>query len=77
MSALAGREIYPEAQSLQESLGVGAADISWILVGFSPPYFVPGYKKGLFFYKSRTCGGLKKDPLFREICNAGAAPLCT
>ena len=51
-----------EAQALRESLGVRAADISWIVRGFSPPYFVPGYKKVLFFYKSRTCGGLKKTP---------------
>ena len=28
--------------------------------GESPPYFVPGYKKVPIFYKSRTCGGLKK-----------------
>ena len=40
-----------EAQSLRESLGVTAADISWIVRGFSPPYFVPGYKKVPFFYK--------------------------
>ena len=40
-------------------------------MGFSPPYFVPGYKKVPFFYKSRTCEGLKKDSFFREIRNAG------
>ena len=63
-----------------ESLGVrAAADISWIVREFStpppsPPYFVPGYKKVPYLYKSRTCGGLKKDPFFREICNAGAPP---
>ena len=26
------------------------------------------------FTKSRTCGGLKKDPFFREIRNVGAPP---
>ena len=33
------------------SLGVTAAYISWIVRGFSPPYFVPGYEKVPFFYK--------------------------
>ena len=39
------------ARSIRESLGVRAAYISWIVRGFSHPYFVPGYKKVPFFYK--------------------------
>ena len=31
-------------------------------------------KKYPFYTKSRTFRGLKKDPFFREICKAGAAP---
>ena len=38
-----------EAQSLRESLGVRAAYILWIVRGFRPPYFVPGYKKVPFY----------------------------
>ena len=40
-----------EAQILRESIGVRAAYVSWIVRGFWPPYFVPGYKKVPFFYK--------------------------
>ena len=36
-----------------------------------------GTKKYPSFTKSRACEGFKKDPSFREICNAGAALLCT
>ena len=44
---------------------------------FTPHTSYLGTKKYPSFTKSRTCGGLKKDPFFREIHNAGAAPLCT
>ena len=39
-----------------------------------PPHNLYLEQKGPFLYKSRTCGGLKKDPFFREICNAGETP---
>ena len=47
-------------------------------MGFSPP--PPSYtsylgtKKDPSFTKSRTCRGLKKGPILREIRNTGAAP---
>ena len=61
-------------ESLRESLSVRAAYISWIVRGFWPPYFVPGYKKVPFFYKSRTCRGLRKDPLFPRNTSRGCGP---
>ena len=41
---------------------------------FDPHTLYPGTKKYPSFTISRTYGGLKKDPFFREIRNAGAAP---
>ena len=38
---------------------------------FTPHTSYLGSKKYPSFTKSRTCGGLKKDPFFREIRNAG------
>ena len=51
-----------EAQSLWESLGVRTAYFTWIVRGFWPPYFVPGYKKVPFFYKMVLKKVLKKTP---------------
>ena len=44
---------------------------------FTPHTSYLGTKKYPSFTKLRTCGGLKKDPFFREIHKAGVAPLCT
>ena len=59
------------ANSEAQSLGVRAAYISWIVRGFRPPPPHTSYL-GTKKYPSFT-----KDPVYREIRNAGAAPLCT
>ena len=52
-----------KAQSLRESLGVTAAYISWIVRGFSPPHFEPGYEKvSLLFQNRGHAEVLKKTP---------------
>ena len=54
-------------------VGVRAAYISWIVRGFWPPYFVPGYKKSTLLLQNRGHAEvLKNDPSLREIRNAGA-----
>ena len=67
-----------EAKSLWESLGVRAAYNLLIGGVFLPPFTLYlGTKKYPSFTNLRTCRGLKKDHFFREIRNAGAAPLFT
>ena len=61
--------------------GVGGGGYTRSLSKFknTPKALISGYKKVPSFTKSRTCGSLKEDLelFFREICNVGAAPLCT